>query len=80
VLAFSIVSFIGCAESLNFEPMEGSRRPGAVISTPAIGPATEGLKGVSLFCASHPARVKSEPARAVAVKNLVRVMGRLLVQ
>ena len=78
VFEFSIISLIGCCASLSLAPIEGSTRRGAEISTPGMGPATEGLSGVSLFFASQPTRVNNKPAAtAAAGENFVRVMVRL---
>ena len=45
-------------------PLIGDIKPGEVIPTPAIGPATLGLRGVSLFFASHPAATAAVSASA----------------
>ena len=75
---FSIISLIGCWTSLSLAPIEGSSRRGVEISTPGMGPATEGLNGVSLFFASHPTRVNNkQAATAAAGENFLRVMVRL---
>ena len=50
---------IGCWFSLNLKPWAGSSNRGAEISTPGIGPATEGLRGFSLFLAWQAASVTS---------------------
>ena len=76
VLEFETVRRIGCCASLNFVPSAGSTVRGAVMSTPGMGPATEGLSGVSLFCASHPASattdIKTTTARAEELVRMVR--------
>src|SRR5580765_5714753 len=68
--AFSIVSLTGCCESLSLVPIDGSSRRGAEIWTPAIGPATEGLSGVSLFWASQPTRANSKAADTAAAGDI----------
>ena len=51
---------MGCWDSLILKPCWGSSSLGAVMFTPAIGPATEGLSGLVLFFASHPASAHRE--------------------
>src|SRR3954454_8215170 len=64
--AFSMSSLIGCCDSLNLKPCAGSSSFGGVMSTPGIGPATDGLSGFELFLASHPANTTvNRPTRTV---------------
>src|SRR5262245_27652213 len=70
---FSIKSDTGCSLAAIFAPTAGSRIFGAVISTPAIGPATAGLSGFELFEASHAltARIAVKTASApMALRNI----------
>ena len=67
-VAFSITSRIGCCDSLYLKPCPGSRSFGGVIFTPAIGPATDGLSGLELFCASHPASANDRTAGSSAAE------------
>src|SRR4051794_30861468 len=61
-----MTSLIGCCDSLYLKPCAGSISFGAVISTPAMGPATEGLRGLELFLASHPVNAKVSVAQSAA--------------
>jgi hypothetical protein len=61
-----MISFIGCCDSLYLNPCAGSMSFGAVMLTAAIGPATDGLSGVLLFCASHPANATANVAHSAA--------------
>jgi hypothetical protein len=53
-----------------FAPMAGSRIFGAVMSTPGIGPATDGLSGFELFEVSHAVRTRTAVQTPRADKNL----------
>src|SRR3954452_4723052 len=72
-LAFSMSSLIGCCDSLNLNPCRGSSSFGGVISTPGIGPATEGLSGFELFSASQPSNDSSRIAGNAAA-GVIRLM------
>jgi hypothetical protein len=69
--AFSINSVTGCLSTATFEPTSGSSGFGAVISTPGIGPATDGLNGVELFDASQPTRAKSRGAQQIRLSLFI---------
>ena len=74
-MEFSIVSRIGCWESFSFVPAEGSTGRGAVMLTPGIGPATDGLSGVSLFWASQALSTTSDVrARSERAEDFVRMV------
>src|SRR5512145_2547715 len=68
---------MGCWLSLYFEPWAGSTILGALMSTPAIGPATEGLRGFSLFVASQATSAPriSEAGTSAARLNELRSIG-----
>src|SRR5450759_4496890 len=51
--AFSMSKVTGCFSMEIFVPGVGSSIFGAEMSTPGIGPATDGLSGVELLLASH---------------------------
>src|SRR5215210_4867794 len=72
-----MTSLIGCCDSLYLNPCAGSSSLGAVMFTPAIGPAIEGLSGLELFWASHPARVQVTAAHSTAVEVRYIVMRSL---
>src|SRR5262245_42846648 len=57
---------MGCWDSLYLKPWTGSMSFGAVMFTPGIGPATDGLNGLELFCASHPATASIKAAESAA--------------
>ena len=65
--AFSTINLIGCCDSLYLNPCAGSINLGTVMLTPAIGPATDGLSGVLLFCASHPASTTLNVVHSAAI-------------
>ena len=48
-LAFSTISRTGCCDGFSLAPCAGSDARGALISTPAIGPAIDGLSGILAF-------------------------------
>ena len=56
-LAFSTISRTGCCAGFSLAPGAGSDARGALISTPAIGPAIDGLSGFSLFSTPQPAAI-----------------------
>src|SRR5262245_32131491 len=69
-----MTSLIGCCDSLILKPCAGSTSVGALMTTPGIGPATEGLSGVELFLASQAVSdSRSTPGMHVLMTN-VRVM------
>src|SRR6187431_407202 len=65
-----MISLMGCADSLILNPWTGSISFGGEMFTPAIGPATDGLSGVSLFCASHPASTTESVVHSAAIRWL----------
>ena len=67
VVEFSMVSVIGCWSEATRAPAPGVKRAGAVMFTPAIGPATVGLSGLELLLLTHPAA----PAATTTLKILI---------
>src|SRR4051812_6347521 len=68
-----MTSLIGCCDSLYLNPCAGSSSFGALISTPAIGPATEGLRGLELFFASHAVSESVSVAHSAAAAVFVMI-------
>jgi hypothetical protein len=59
---------MGCCDAFSLEPGAGSAARGALICTPAMGPAIEGLRGFSLFSTPHPAAPASKTMADRAVR------------
>jgi hypothetical protein len=56
-------------------PCAGSIARGVEISTPAMGPATDGLRGVSLFSTPHPTATAITAEEARRERTGVRSMA-----
>src|SRR5437764_1118853 len=66
------MSEMGCSDSLNLKPCAGETRTGAVMVTPAIGPATVGAVGDELLEVWHPASAsRSRPHESVNVRDVM---------
>src|SRR5215471_14940589 len=73
-----MTSLMGCSDSLNLNPWEGSSSTGALIVTPSIGPATVGAVGVELFEVWQPPSASRRIPHGTANERDVRwTMGNL---
>src|SRR5690242_19837898 len=73
VEAFWAVSVSGCASAAIRAPAAGVMVLGAVMLTPGIGPATDGLSGFELLATSHPTSA-SAAANVPIVQMKLRAM------
>src|SRR5438046_10040241 len=64
-------SVTGCLSTAIFWPANGSSIFGVEISTPGIGPATDGLSGVELLDDSHAVRAAAVASAHTAVRILL---------
>src|SRR5262245_14693108 len=72
VVAFWMMSLMGCSDSLYLKPWAGSSRTGAEIVTPSMGPATVGARGDELFAVWQPVKARtSRPHETVCVRDVM---------
>jgi hypothetical protein len=72
VVGFWTTSVSGSPLWMISAPAEGCRLAGAVMFTPGMGPATEGLSGLALLACWHAADSSARPA-AIATESTERI-------